>query len=212
MKDKVEITELIQNFDFEFDNNADWWNVHINTMYNEANEVKIAFKIFQTVEKEWEVRAEEKIVTYSAIRTILYESLPYRIIMGLSKILVGKDEGALQRAINVISQLKEFNTDVNVKSVIKKIQYYLDNSKLTSIVATYRDKFFAHLDKEVVHSDCRIDVTVAMKDISESAISEVVQLIEELYEACFKAKLSYTERDLSEEDIIYTFFWMGDEG
>lgn len=211
MKNKVEITELIQNFDYEFDNIADWWDVHINMMYNEANEVRMAFKIFKTVEKEWEVRAEEKRVTYSAIRTILYESLPYRIIMGLSKILVGKDGGALQRAINVISQLEAFNTDVNVKAVIEKIQCYLDDSNLVSVIATYRDKFFAHLDKEAVHSDCRIDVTVAMKDISETAISEVVQLIEELYEACFKVRLSYKEKDLSEEDIIYTFFWMGEK-
>ena len=131
--------------------------------------------------------------------------------MGLSKILVGNDGGALQRAINVISQLEEFNTDVNVKAVIKKIQCYLDDSNLVSVIATYRDKFFAHLDKEAVHSDCRIDVTVAMKDISETAISEVVQLIEELYEVCFKVRLSYQEKDLSEEDIIYTFFWMGEK-
>ena len=210
MKNKIEITELIQNFDYEFDNTADCWNVHINMLYNEVNEVRLAFKIFKTVEKEWEIRAGEKRVTYSAIRTILYESLPYRIIMGLSKILVGKDGGALLRAINVISQLAEFNADVNVKAVIKKIRCYLDDNNLVSVIATYRDKFFAHLDEEAVHSDCRIDVTVAMKDISETAISEVVQLVEELYEACFKVKLSYKD-DLSEADIIHTFFWMGEK-
>ena len=48
MKNKVEITELIQIFDYEFDNTTDWWNVHINTMYNEANEVRNAFKIFKS--------------------------------------------------------------------------------------------------------------------------------------------------------------------
>lgn len=211
MKNKIDISQLIQNFDNEVDNKVDWLNLHINLMFNEVHEIQNTIYIFETVEKEWNRRFEngEKI-NYSVIRTILYESLPYKIILGLSKIFVGEKEFSLSKTINVISQMAEYKNSHEVKSLIKKIQDYLETSEMVKVITTYRDQFFAHLDKKSVLSNCRIDTTVAVKGIDKFGIDEGASLIGELYEICFNQSLKYPNKELSEKDIIYTFFWMSE--
>ncbi len=209
MKSKIDLSQLIQNFDNDVNSKEDWLNLHINLMFNEIHEIKNTIYIFETVEKEWNRRFEngEKI-NYSAIRTILYESLPYKIILGLSKIFVGEKEFSLSKTINVISQMSDYKNSHKVKTIIKKVKGYLETSDMVKVITTYRDQFFAHLDKICVLSDCRIDATVAMKGIDKLGIDEGIRLIGELYEVCFNKSLEYPNKELSEEDIIYTFFWM----
>ena len=209
MKNKTNISHLIQNYDNEVDSKVDWLNLHINLMFNEIHQIQNTIYIFETVEKEWNRRFEngEKI-DYSAIRTTLYESLPYKIILGLSKIFVGEKEFSLSKTINVISQMAEYKNNHEVKTLNKKIQKYLETSEMVRVITTYRDQFFAHLDKIFVLSDCRIDTTVAMKGIDKLEIDEGVRLIGELYKVCFNQDLKYPNKELSEKDIIYTFFWM----
>lgn len=38
--------------------------------------------------------------------------------------------------------------------------------------------------------------------------NEGVRFIGELYKVCFNHDLKYPNKELSEKDIIYTFFWM----
>jgi hypothetical protein len=141
---------------------------------------------------KWNRRFEngEKI-NYSAIRTTLYESLSYKIILGLSKIFVGEKEFSLSKTINVISQMAEYKNSHEVKTLIIKIQNYIETSEMVRVITTYRDQFFAHLDKIFVLSDCRIDTTVAMKGIDKLEIDEGVRLIGELYKVCFNKDLKY---------------------
>lgn len=211
MKNKIDISQLIQNYDNEFDSNVDWLNYHISLMFNEIHEIQNTIYIFQTIENEWNRRFEngEKI-NYSAIRTTLYDSLPYKIILGLSKIFVGGKEFSLSKTINVISQMDEYKNSHEVKAIIKNIQYYLESSEMVRIITTYRDQFFAHLDKICVTSDCRINSSVAVQGIDKLEIDEGARLIGELYEVCFNQVLKYPDKDLSAKDIIYTFFWMSE--
>ncbi|MBF4696049.1 hypothetical protein [Fusibacter ferrireducens] len=209
MKIKVDINQLIENYDHEFDNEADWLNFHINLMYNELHEIQNTIYIFETVKKEWDRRIETgERVNYSAIRTVLYTSLPYKIIIGLSKIFVGRKEFSLLKTINKISQMDEYRNRIEVKKIIDNIQKYLETNEMIRDITTYRDQFFAHLDKACVISDCRIDATIAMSPIDTSEIEKGIKLIGELYEVCFNKCLSYSDKKILKKDIIFTFFWM----
>ncbi len=74
-------------------------------------------------------------------------------------------------------------------------------------IRVFRDKFFAHLDKENVLSYFRVDPTMAMKDIDHNEIEEWLSLIGKLYKTCFGAELPRKSQMPSKDDIIYTFFW-----
>ena len=210
MKNRADISELVQIYEEELYGKLDWWDIHINMMFNEVNEIKDVLYIFNVVKNEWDRRAKENEVTYSFIRTALYESLVYRIILGLSKIYVGSKEFSLLKTINVIEQREELKCEPGIRYVVSQIREYLDGSKMVSAITTYRDKIFAHLDKEAVLSDCRIDVAAAMKDIEMDEIDKSIQLISALYTACFKRRLEYKGSVLSKEDIIYTFLGVDD--
>ena len=210
MKDKVDISQLIQNSNHVY-NKIDKINIHINLMFNEIHEIKNAVYIFQTIEIEWNRRKEiGETINYSAIRTILFESIPYKINLGLAKIFSGHKEFSLLKTINIISQMDEYKNNIDMKNIIKKIHEYLETSEMVKIITTYRDQFFAHLDEICILSNCKIDSTVAMKGIDIYEIDEVARLIGELYEVCFKQNLKNPFKKLSEKDIIYTFFWMLD--
>lgn len=208
MRKKVEISQLIRNFDYEVEDAREWIDVHINLMFIEIHEIQNIIYIFDVVSKEWDRRTENGgKVNYSAVRTILYEALPYKIVLGLSKIFVGSKEYSLPKTINVISQMDEYKNNSKVQETVTKIRNFLETSKMVAFVTTYRDQFFAHLDKECVLSDCRIDSTMAVKQLEKKEIEEGAHLIGELYEVCFDCALEYRDKELSQEDIIYTFFW-----
>lgn len=212
MKYKEDITNYIKNFDDEVENKSDWLNIHINLMFNELCDVQNTIIIFKVVENEWNRRAEngEKI-DYSAIRTILFESLPYKIVLGLSKILVGETEYSLLKTINMISQMQEYKNNKEIKELIVKIRDFLSTSELVNATTVYRDKFFAHLDKVSVVSECRFDSTVALKAIDVNEVNDCATLVNALYEACFGVKLNSLVKEFVEKDILYTFFWMSTE-
>lgn len=209
MKNKADIYEYIQDFGDEIESKADFMDLHINLLFNEIHEIQNAIFIFETVDAEWRRITENKEeMNYSAIRTTLYEALPYKIFLGLSKIFVGEKEYSLLKAINVISQMDEYKNNNKIGAIINKIKDCLRTSKTIAAITTCRDQFFAHLDKQCVVSDCRIDATILMKEISNAEITELGKLVGELYEACFRQKLEYPDEELSRRDIIYTFFWM----
>lgn len=208
------IPGLVQNFDFEFDLNGqnghsdDWLNVHISMLYNELAEIQNALFVFLEVEKEWERRAQERTIHYSSIRTILYEALPYRIIMGLGRIFVGRKEFSLAKTINIISQRSKYKNNKDVISAIKEIQQFLSDNSTVKIIREYRDKFFAHLDDGYAMSNIRIAPSEAMRHIDPEDIEKGIQLTGSLYKSCFHITLTKPHEKPSTEDIIKTFFWM----
>lgn len=213
MKRKESLEKLIENFDYELDTNNenghsdDWYNVHINMLYIELCDIRDTLFVFKEVEKEWEKRAEDKSISYSRIRTLIYEAMPYKVVMGLSKIFVGTQEASIEKAINVVSQ-RAFYQKKEVRLAIDNIREFLANSPMVKVVTTYRDSFFGHLDNYCAMSDIRIDVSLAMERISISEIDIGIELIERLYKECFGEELTKPHRDVTREDIINTFFWM----
>lgn len=212
MKRKEGLEGLVRNFDFELDKENDnghsveWYNVHISMLYNELCEIRDTLFVFREVEKEWDKRAKDKSISYSGIRSIIYNALPYRIIMGLSKIFVGTKEFSLEKTINVISQRDEYKQTEEVRIVVKNIQDFLKNSEMVKNVTEYRDNFFAHLDASCAMSDIRIAPSEAMQHISISEVEKGIELIGILYKECFKTKLKEVYNNIEVGDIIQTFF------
>ena len=209
MENKTEAARLIENYDHEFTREVDWFSVHIYLLFTELCDIQNAMYIFETIENEWNRRKENGIeIKYSVIRTILFEALPYKIVLGLSKILIGKKEFSLLRTVNKVSQMDEFKNNSTIIEIITEIQNHLATSDLVKAIAVLRDQFFAHLDKTSALSDCRVSSTFAVKNIDKHKIDEVIKLVRKLYEACFGTVLEYPRKDLAADEIIYTFFWM----
>ncbi len=181
-------------------------DLHVSTLFLELQDIYTATYIFKVVDSEWDRKVNERdIPNYSAVRTILYESLVYRVILGLGKIFSKHKEYSLLKATNQIEQT--YHSNVEAQEIIKKIRQKLNESRMVKKVRIFRDKFFAHLDKENVLSYFRIDSTVAMQYIDSNEIEEWLSLIRSLYKACFGVELSQKSQMPSKEDIIYTFFW-----
>lgn len=214
MKRKDGLERLVKNFDYELDkekemgHSSDWYNTHINMLYNELCEIRDTLFVFEEVEKEWEKRAQSKLIKYSRIRNTIYYALPYKIIMGLSKIFVGIKEFSLEKTINVISQLDEYKQKQEVKVAIKNIRNFLDKSKMVKNVTEYRDNFFGHLDASCAMSDIRISPSDAIQNISISDVDQGIELIGNLYKERFGIELTKEHDNIEIEDIIQTFFWM----
>lgn len=211
MGNNIDIKQLVHQYDDEFER-GEKLNLHINMMYLEMQDIKKAIFIFKTVQKEWNRRYEDgEKIGYSAIRTVLYESLAYRIILGWSKIMsrkTRKTEHSLLKVINIVSNIEEYKNDNDVMVVVEKVRDYVKTNEMLRVIEVYRNKLFAHLDKECVLSDCRIDLELVMDRITENEIDQGIMMISELYEVCFGDKLTHSEDSLSEQDIIQTFFWM----
>ena len=201
-----DFSQYNQDFNNEFTCGTDWMDLHLNTLFLELQDIYTATYIFRTVDTEWDKKVQEKDVPdYSTVRTVLYESLVYRVILGLSKIFANHKEYSLSKAVNQIEQIYKNNSEV--KTAIKEIRQKFDNSPMIPKIRVFRDKFFAHLDKENVLSYFRVDPTMAMKDIDHNEIEEWLSLIGKLYKTCFGAELPRKSQMPSKDDIIYTFFW-----
>ena len=201
-----DFSEYNQNFSLELIGKDDEINLHLNTLFLELQDIYTATYIFRTVDTEWDKKVQEKDVPdYSTVRTVLYESLVYRVILGLSKIFANHKEYSLSKAVNQIEQIYKNNSEV--KTAIKEIRQKFDNSPMIPKIRVFRDKFFAHVDKENVLSYFRVDPTMAMKDIDHNEIEEWLSLIGKLYKTCFGAELPRKSQMPSKDDIIYTFFW-----
>lgn len=203
MKD---FSQYNQDFSHELTSEKDWMDIHLNTLFLELQDIYTAIYIFKTVDSEWDRKVQEKEVPgYSAVRTILYEALVYRVILGLNKIFANQKEYSLSKATNQIEQI--YKNDSKVKNIIEEIRQKFNSSPMIPKIRMFRDKFFAHLDKESVISYFRIDPTTAMKDIDCDEIEEWLSLIGKLYKICFGVELECNSQMPSKDDIVYTFFW-----
>ena len=194
------------NYDHEFASYDERLNVHISLLFIELRDIQTAIYIFKIVDKEWKQRVHDKdVLEYSAVRTTLYESLVYRVVLGLNKIFADDKEYSLLKATNQVEQL--FRKNKAILDIIQEIRYKLENSEMVRMIRVYRDKFFAHVDKKSVLSYVRIDPTSVMKHIDNKEIEEWLCLIRKLYLECFSKELSSELVMPSKEDVVYTFFW-----
>lgn len=201
-----DFSQYAEDFSLRLTGENDEINLHLSTLFLELQEIYTATYIFRVIDAEWDKRVYQKEVPdYSTVRTILYESLVYRVILGLSKIFANQKEHSLLKATNQIEQIYKNNSEV--KDAINEIRQKIDTSQMITKIRTFRDKFFAHLDKENVLIHFRVDPTSAIKCVDCNEIEEWLYLISKLYEVCFGAELPRKTQMPSKEDIIYTFFW-----
>lgn len=194
------------NYDYEFASNNEWLDVHINLLFNELRDIQTAIYIFNIVDKEWNKRVHDKDVPeYSTVRTTLYESLVYRVVLGLNKIFADSKEYSLFKATNQVEQL--FRSNKEILNTIQEIRYKLDNSVMVRVIRIYRDKFFAHLDKKSVMSYVRVDPTSVMNHIDKKELEEWLCLMRKLYLECFSKELPSESVMPSKEEVVYIFFW-----
>lgn len=113
---------------------------------------------------------DKDVPEYSTVRTTLYESLVYRVVLGLNKIFADSKEYSLLKATNQVEQL--FRSNKEILNTIQKIRYKLDNSVMVRLIRIYQDKFFAHLDKKSVMSYVRVDPTSVMNHIDKKELEE----------------------------------------
>lgn len=212
MKSKEVLEKLVENYDYEFDTNkgeghsSNWYNVHINMLFYELCDIRDTLFLFKEVEKEWESRVESGAISFSRIRSIIYEALPYRVIMGLSKIFIGKQELSVEKTINVISQRDIYKLKNEVRTVVDNIRTYINGSQMIKIVAAYRDSFYGHLDDYCAMSDIRVAPGKTLERISISEIDMGIELIGNLFEACFGEKLEKIYCDIDRKEIVRMFF------
>ncbi len=132
MKRKEGLDGLVKNFDYELDveenvgHSSDWYNAHINMLYIELCEISDTIFVFREVEKELKKRMDDRTIGYTRawLRRIIYDALPYRIIMGLSKIFVGSKEFSLEKTINVISQRDVYKQKSEVRKAVQDIRCF----------------------------------------------------------------------------------------
>lgn len=212
MKRKEVFDSLVTKYDKELDGNLveghsiNWYQTHLEIMIFEIMEIKASVVIFNELDTEIEKRALVKKGKYSLIRSVVITALPYRIVMGLSKIFVGKREMSLERTINWISQQKDLVEKTNVRDKIEKIRDFLGNSPLINNITVYRDCFFGHLDNDFAMSDIRIAPWISMNNIEINEIEKGIELIKSLYHACFEKESTVKIEEVSKEEIIRTFF------
>lgn len=203
MNNSFDISQYNPNYSHEFSDTLDKLNLHINLIYNELKDIYTAIYIFEIIQKQWEYRGQiYDPPEYSTLRTTLYESLVYRIIIGLSKIFANKDN-SLIKAVNQLEQ-QQIN-DINVKKAIKDIQTKYNASIIVGVIRMFRDKFFAHLDNESILSELRINPEEAIKYISISEIADWMELIHNLYATCFNDELPRIPTLPTADEILTTF-------
>lgn len=150
MKHKKDISEYTQNFDYELKSENEWLTTHLWLIRNELVSIIQGLRIEDILEKQYILMETSKPnFEYSPVRAVLAESIPYRIVIGLSKILVGTKEYSLIKTINKMSQISEFNRNPIIMKTINDITEFIDTSKTVEAVTTLRDGFYAHLDKNV---------------------------------------------------------------
>lgn len=129
-----DFSEYNQNFSLELTGKDNEINLHLSTLFLELQDIYTATYIFRTVDTEWDKKVQEKDVPekdvpdYSTVRTVLYEALVYRVILGLSKIFANHKEYSLSKAINQIEQIYKNNSEV--KNAINEIRQKFDNSPM----------------------------------------------------------------------------------
>ena len=123
---------------------------------------------------------------YETIET----SLVYRIVIGLSRLFDSNSSArTLRKVLNVLQQTRIVNGSKEINMALSEVLLDDSNVRDTYNFKNLRDKYFAHLDKEMVFSSL-----VIFKEIEY--IKELITLLEKIndklnkiYQMCFLKEL-----------------------
>lgn len=209
MKHKNDIKQYIEKPDVEFKSDVDFLTTHLWLIAMELISIIQALRIEATLEKYYKSKIfSNNRFGYSPVRAVLHESIPYRIIMGLSKIFTGTKEYSLEKTINKMSQIPEIYQNPDIMKVIKDINSFINSSKTVEAVTTLRDGFYAHLDKETVFADCRIDVSTPLKHIDSEELNNLLVDIKKLHDSSCNDSLPIDIDEIKQEEVLKAFLYI----
>lgn len=196
---------LKQKFDNELPDQYSKDLIHLHTLLMEMRRLYTAIEIIKIVKYEIDYRAKNKIKKrYLAISHILYESLIYRIILGITKIFSDREKRGINKYINIV---RYRYYDKNVQGILENIETNIQKH-INSIneIIVYRDKLFGHLDKDMTFAAERIDITLVFYYIEPFELREIfletINLYNYLFDDNFKSGIDVIKK----ESIIKQFF------
>lgn len=196
---------LKQKFDDELPDQYSKDLIHLYTLLLEMERLYTSIEIVKIINAEWEFRLENKLkLEYSITRNVLYESLIYRIILGITKIFSDREKRGINKYIN-IARYRYY--DKNVQGILENIETNIQKH-INSIneIIVYRDKLFGHLDKDMTFAAERIDITLVFYYIEPFELREIfletINLYNYLFDDNFKSEIDVIKK----ESIIKQFF------
>lgn len=118
-------------------------------------------------------------------------SIVYRIIMGLCRLFDNNTSArTLKKILNTMQQTKSINKNAEINTAITEVLF--EDKKIREIFnfKNLRDKYFAHLDKEMVYSSLIIFKNLEHTDELAQLLTVIIELLYNLYYKCFGEKIS----------------------
>lgn len=180
--------------------------IHLNTMLRELESTFVTLEIIKIVKDEWHDRAMKANISYDISRNVIYESLYYRVVFGITKIFDIREKNGI---FKILSKQRHNSKDKFLLSILKTIQDAVDKEqKNIDEIKLIRDKLLAHLDKEMVFSAERLNIGIVYYYLESIDIKSIYIGCVELYNFLFEA--NWKEVEIPKREIILKKFFLED--
>lgn len=117
-------------------------------------------------------------------------SLVYRIVIGLSRLFDSNSSArTLRKVINVLQQNKNINCNEKTNIALREVLSDDRNVRDTYNFKNLRDKYFAHLDKDMVFSSLVLFKEIEyIKEIT-TFLEDIKHKLNKIYQICFSREL-----------------------
>lgn len=117
-------------------------------------------------------------------------SLIYRIIIGLSRLFdTNSNARTLRKVLNALQQNKNINNSKEIDTLIRKILSDDSNVRETYNFKNLRDKYFAHLDKDMRFSTLTIFTNIEYTNEMIVVLENINKKLYKLDKICFSSTL-----------------------
>lgn len=175
-------------------------------MLMELESTFVTLEIIKIVKDEWHDRAMKATISYDISRNVIYESLYYRVVFGITKIFDIREKNGI---FKILSKQRHNSKDKSLLSILKTIQDAVDKEqKNIDEIKLIRDKLLAHLDKEMVFSAERLNIGIVYYYLESIDIKSIYIGCVELYNFLFEA--NWKEVEIPEREIILKKFFLED--
>jgi hypothetical protein len=163
-------------------------NIELALMIIEIQDITEAIFVYKELTSE-ENAANQ--LLYSAYYNAVKTSIVYRIVLGLSRVFdTDNSARTLRKVLNVILQTKSINGNPKVNNLISELLEEDERIRETFNFKNLRDKYFAHLDKEMVFSLLPIYKSLKYTDELIDLLNGISDTLIEIAYTCFGEKHS----------------------
>ena len=151
----------------------------------------ISDTIFVYIELHKQIK-DGNAILFNDYYLILDEALANSIIMNLSKVFDNNSKArSLKKLCNCYLQNEKVKNNKMIKEQLKQIIFFAEEFTKEYNLKFLRDKYFAHLDKELIFSSLRLGYTITdaidLLEQIENINDKLIQLFEKLYSEKFPA-------------------------